>query len=602
MRRALRIFALLSAACTTAPQQAVSDGGSGTDAGPPIFSDACAVTSVAHCSDDLHSYIDGCGNVLLTCPPDQGCAPGGTCLAACDAANANQSSVGCEYYAVKPSDFGAASCFAAFVANTWTSAVHVSVDRGGTPLNDIGYTVSGSGASVTYAPLVGNAVPAGAVAVFFMESGPRPPTQGEVQAVCPPSVNVGVEPDQSSQEGTGRYAAFHIQTDVPVVAYDMGPYGGGSSAFAGSTLLLPTSVWSGNYVATSGWSTELADEYDPWIGFVGSQDNTTLTILPTADIVAGPGVSGATKNQPTTYTLQRGELLRFYQTDDLSGSVVSADKPVGSWAGHGCTDIGDGACDAIHMQIPPVQALGSEYVAVRYRNRHDNWDETPPWRFVGVVDGTMLSFDPPQTGAPTTLARGQILELASAGPFVVTSQDASHPFFLAAHMTGAANYPYSSSSGSKDGGTSNGADGVGFAGDPETVGVIPPAQYLARYVLFTDPTYPETNLVFVRTKAGDGTFHDVTLDCAGVLGSWQPIGTSSRYEYTRADVQTGNFGMVGACDNGRHEATSDVPFALTVWGWGTAATTTFTQYVSYGYAAGMSIKPINNIIVSPTPN
>ena len=587
-------------ACADAPSSGNTPEGGSPDGGLVFAPDACS-SEVAHCSDDLHAWVDGCGNVIRQCPPDQGCGAGGACVAACDAASQNQSSVGCEYYAVKPSDYGPASCFMAFVANTWGSPIKVTVDRGGTVFHDIGYLPSGSGTNVTYTPLASDTIPPGQVAMFFLESGPRPPPQGFVGSVCPASVNVGVEPDTSARDGTGRYQAFHITASAPIVAYDIGPYGGGSSAFAGSTLLLPTSVWDTNYVATSAWSQPLEQDYDPWIAFVAAQDQTTLTIVPTADIVGAAGVASAKSNVPTKYTLSKGELLRFYQLADLSGSVISSDKPIGSWAGHGCADIESGACDGIHLQVPPVRALGDEYVAVRYRNRHTDWDESPPWRFVGVVDGTTLTFDPPQAGAPKALQAGQVVELDAAGPFVVSSQDAQHPFYMAAHMTGASLYPHASQ-GSKDGGTSGGGDGRGMAGDPETIGVVPPSEYLSHYVFFTDPTYPETNLVLVRRRADDGTFHDVTLDCAGVLGGWQPIDAAGRYQATRADLQTGNFMPVGQCDNGRHEATSDVPFALTVWGWGTSATQpTFSEFVSYGYPAGMSVKAVNSVIVPPLP-
>src|SRR5271170_3536970 len=32
-----------------------------------------------HCSADLHSVLDCHNNVLLTCPPSEGCGPGGMC-------------------------------------------------------------------------------------------------------------------------------------------------------------------------------------------------------------------------------------------------------------------------------------------------------------------------------------------------------------------------------------------------------------------------------------------------------------------------------------------------------------------------------------------
>jgi len=150
------------------------------------------------------------------------------------------------------------------------------------------------------------------------------------------------------------------------------------------------------------------------------------------------------------------------------------------------------------------------------------------------------------------------------------------------------------------GGDSKPADG---RGDAEFVNVIPPDEFLSSYVFFTDPTYPETDLVVVRTKGPKG-FDDVTLDCAGALTGWLPVGTSGNYEYTRFDLVTGNFVGNGSCNNGRHEIKSSVPFGVTVWGWGSAATGQmfsgyYSQYVSYAYPAGAGVAPINDVVITP---
>ena len=551
------------------------------DTGPGKDSSNCSVG----CSGDLHNVVDCNGNVVLACPPDKGCAPGGTCVDACDAAKQNKSSVGCEYFALSATDFTGQTCFAAFVANTWGSPVTVAVERGGAPLTGIAYAPQGGDKNLTYAPLANNTIPTGGVGILFLSDD---------GASCPAGVNVGVKGGVGTA-GTAKSQAFHITTNAPVVAYDIFPYGGGSSAVTGATLLLPTSAWDDNYVTTSTWSE--TGFGNPWIAVTAMEDNTSFTISPTAAIVGGTGVAAAAKGVPTTYTLNKGQFVRFHQPTDLSGSVVKATKPVGSWGGHGCTNLEQPACDGMHQQIPPVKALGHEYVAVRYRNRLAGFDETPPWRIVGAVDGTTLTFDPPITGAPTTLASGQVIELnANAGtvkgpPFTIKSQDDKHPFFLGGHMTGCFTLP------------GNYGSPVGCAGDPEFVNVIPPEQYLAGYTFFTDPTYPETHLVFVRKKANDQTFHDVSLDCAGKLTGWAPVGSSGNYEFTRLDLVTGNFAKVGNCDNGRHSATSDVPFGLTVWGWGSKASagTAFSEAVSYAYPAGASVQPINTVVIPPTP-
>jgi hypothetical protein len=124
-------------------------------------------------------------------------------------------------------------------------------------------------------------------------------------------------------------------------------------------------------------------------------------------------------------------------------------------------------------------------------------------------------------------------------------------------------------------------------------------------VFFTDPTYSETNLVLVRVKGPSG-FADVTLDCLGVLGGWQPLGAAGQYQYTRVDLVRHNFQPQGSCNNGRHEISSKQPFGLTVWGWGSAETGSlgvgfYTQYVSYAYPAGAGVAPINTVEVPAVP-
>ena len=64
----------------------------------------------------------------------------------------------------------------------------------------------------------------------------------------PAAIGTGVQ-----VHGTGIGTAFHITTDMPVVAYQMLPYGGGAAAATGASLLIPTSAWRTNYIAVSAW-------------------------------------------------------------------------------------------------------------------------------------------------------------------------------------------------------------------------------------------------------------------------------------------------------------------------------------------------------------
>jgi hypothetical protein len=510
-----------------------------------------------------------------------------------------KSSSGCDYYAVVPDVFGAeGGCFAAYVVNPWDTEVAVKVEYKGQAYDPskFGYIPNGSGPSMNYFPLPGGMIPPGQVAILFLNRFGFSPFG--LNTDCPPGITPAITTFDAAHHGTGIGSAFHISTSVPVVAYDIYPYGGGQSALTSATLLLPTTSWGDNYVAVSAFGDGAPLGSQPVLGIVAHQDGSSITISPSVAIVGGNGVAGTPKGTPVTYTLGKGQLLQFTQQQALDGSVIQANVPIGVWGGMTTLGIEDCCLDSAHQQIPPIRALGSEYVGVRYRNRYDGIEESPPWRMVGAVNGTVLTWEPaPPPGAPLTLELGTVAQFKAAGPFVVRSQDEDHPFYISAHMTGAAQFDPAEQTGSGP------ADG---RGDAEFVNVIPPGEYLDRYVFFTDPTYPETNLVIVRQKGTSG-FADVTLDCAGPLAGWQPIGTSGKYEYTRFDLVRHNFEPQGNCDNGRREIESQVPFGLTVWGWGSGATGQslsgyYSQYVSYAYPGGASVAPINDVVVPPVPH
>ncbi len=534
------------------------------------------------CSADQHDVVDCAGNVVQTCPGDLGCASG-ACVDACQAAAANTSSVGCDYYAVNPDSYLTTngSCFAAYIANTWGSPITINVERDGQqlPVDSFARIPTGQGQAISYAPLMGGMLMPNQVAILFLAAH-----QGILTTACPAGITAAYTTTDAAVHGTAMGKAFHITTSAPAVAYDIFPYGGGNSAVTSATLLLPSSAWGTNYVAVDAFQqSQIAGQ--PFIEMVGLEDGTNVQIRPSAAITGGTGIPAAAANTPATYTLNRGQVLQMTQNAELTGSPITSDRPIGVWGGASCMNIpvDVAACDAAHQQIPPVQAMGHRYAAVRYRNRFAGMEETVPWRIVGGVDGTTLTYAPATPpGAPTTLNLGQVAQFEAPGPFTVESQDEDHPFYMSAHMTGCAL-------------TNPNTDDC--RGDPEFVNIVPPDQYLAAYTFFTDPTYPETNLVLTREKLNGG-FSDVTVDCVGTVTGWQPIDASDTIEYTRVDLVTGNFQSVGNCNNGLHVATSPQPFGLVVWGWGSAATGLFsTQAVSYAYPAGASVKPINNVVI-----
>ena len=514
------------------------------------------------------------GTLVESCEPGSYCV-GASCkpLSACDAAALLKRSDGCDFWAFKTQLLKEANgaCFAAFIANTGDAPAHLALEYDGEPLPISPHTriPVGQGQDLVFTPYDENAgLPVGEVAIVFLSRGPGSYPN------CP--VPAAAVPLDTQIVGTGRGQAFHITSDVPVAAYQTQPFGGGSGAVTAATLLLPTSVWGTSYIGVNAGAA--GPSGSPLLTVVAAEDGTHVRLRPKVAVIGSPSVKGGPAGVDLDYTLARGEALQITQTHELTGSPLTADKPFAVFGGSTClnlpTDVDH--CDGAHQQIPPIHALGHVYAATRYRDRDSRIDETPPWRLVGAADDTLLSYYPAKPdGAPDTLMLGQLAEFPAVGPFVVSSQDPDHPFYAAAFMTGGK--PFKG------------------AGDPDWVNLIPVDQYQQHYVFYTDPTYSETELVVVRS-AVDGVFADVDLDCAGPLLAWKSLGDG--LEWTRIPLVTGNFKNVGNCSTGRREMSSDNPFGVTVWGWGSNASELFwTLNVSYAYPAGATIRPINKVII-----
>jgi hypothetical protein len=571
MKPAVAILLVLAIGCGPKP------GGEDPDAADP---DAAACLNT--CDEGSRNVVDCHGAVVEACDATESCDPVEmACNDACTLAAREGRSVGCDYYAtamdtpeklVNVERF----CFAAFVSNTWTSSAHISVRYRGASLPVEAFTrvPTGSGPALGWLPYDDAAgLAPGEVAVLFLGgvTGERP--------WCPIDSAV---PD-GAFNGTGVGDAFHITTDVPVVAYQMNPVGGVSSVTPGASLLLPTSVWSTEYVAVNAAPRSLAVRLPtppeagwPSLNIIARDDDTVVTVVPAAAVDPGPGVSGGAAGVPFEIALDRGQHVQISQAAELTGSVVTSNRPVGVMAGHVCMNMPVDVefCDHAEQMIPPVRALGSHYVGVMYRPRVPAETSTF-WRLVGVVDDTRLAYSA-DVGGPATLRRGESVTFTTGTPFVVSSQDRDHPFMLFVYMSSSTHV-------------------MSGYGDADFVLVVPTEQYLSRYVFFADPTFPETNLVIVRNRALDGAFKDVVLDCAGPLQGWQPI--DSLLEYTRVDLSTGNFQPVGGCSTGRHSIESDAPFGVWVWGWGSPLASTPTRNSSYGYPAGMNVSLINDVEV-----
>ncbi len=541
------------------------------------------------CSGDLQSVTDEKGVVQKKCPSDQGCFKG-ECIPACEAAAKSKGNVGCDFLAATPSFYPSITppCFAVFVANNWSKPVKITVSRAGTSYDVTSFgRIPNSGTDAAAWPTVpATGVPEGQVAVLFMSSDPSSTNAGfPLKCPVPQAVAGG-----TAVTGSGKGQAFTISTDAPVSAYDILPYGGARSFLPSAQLLLPTTAWGTNYVAVVPPIVGMGGPQ--WGQVVASADATTIKINPTQNLPAAGGVPAAAKGVVSTFTLNRGEVVQWQPSLEMSGSIISSDKPIAFVGGTGylCLRSGTssgGGCDSGHQMIPPISALGSEYAPTPFVTRRaDLKDEAIPYRIVGMVDGTSLKYEPAVPGAPTTLARGAVASFEATGPFIVKSQDADHPFYVGQMMPGC-----KVTGGSRPGATVSIFGSMTELGDEEFVNVLPPMQFLTKYVFFTDPTYSTTNLVLTRVK-GPAGFKDVKVGCSGTVSGWKPIGSSGQYEWAEVELVRKAVG-VGSCKNGPQVAESEGQFGLVVWGTDT--------YASYAYPGGGNVGSINTVVVDPVP-
>jgi hypothetical protein len=560
-----------------------AEGGLGFEIGSPD-------DGPSGCSADLRSVVDADGKVVSTCPADQGCRAG-ACVPSCEAAAASKGNVGCGFVVPAPPSypFALPPCHAVFLANTWPSAAAITVERDGKSFDPAKFAriVENGKPETAWKPVDAAGIPAGQVAVLFLSSDPAAVMpENKVPISCPVETALGAS---AVVPGSGKGKAFRITTSAPVSAYDILPYGGARSHFPSASLLFPTSALGDNYVVMGTPPGTHSPAGPLWAQIVATEPDTEVKILPVQDLPAATGLAAIPKGSTGSFLLQAGDYAQWeVGASDLSGSIVLANRPVSVFSGNRLyrqqPEPKPGG-ESTHQQNIAVSALGSEYVGAPFETRRaDLAPEMIRYRLVGTVDGTVLAFEPPVAGAPAKLDRGAVADFATASPFVVKSQDQAHPFAVAQVMDTA----------NVDGGSRPGAIAPGYGpwlGDEEFVTVLPPAQYLSRYVFFADPTYPTTNVVFVRER-GPAGFRDVELECLGKVSGWQKIGTGDRFEIARVDLIRAGVAN-GSCGNGRHIATSAAPFGITVWG--------LDSYSSYAYPGGGNAAAISTVRVEPLP-
>jgi hypothetical protein len=252
-------------------------------------------------------------------------------------------------------------------------------------------------------------------------------------------------------------------------------------------------------------------------------------------------------------------IAREVYESDLTGSIISANRPIAVYSGAECRFVPFNywACDHMEQQVFPLETLGHSYVgAVAAPPAGVNLSTAPVkgdlWRLVAIQNNTQLRFTPNTVYSNVVLNAGEWIEFTSDRHFLVESQGPTHPILLSQYLT------------------SQNAHG-GSQGDPSMILPAPITQYRQQSI-FTTPSEIATHYVNIVRQAGTS----VSLDGQPVpAGCWQAI-AGTNFEVCQRTIS-----------EGVHTVSAANGVGLTVYG--------YDSYVSYGYTGGLGLLPTTAI-------
>jgi hypothetical protein len=494
----------------------------------------------------------------------------------CAQAAQGRTYVGCDYWpTVVANNVWSIFDYAVVVANGQAAAASVTVTG-----------PNGVGQSTTVAP--------GSLAKIYLPwvaalKGPDTDTCGS--AIALPASVLSIK------------GAYHLVSSVPVTVYQFnaleyrgqgGPAGkswascpgrqiceqsgapSGCYSFSNdASLLLPSTAMTGNYrvIGIHGWSEVdsiggLHDVMGGYFAITATQDGTTVKVRLSGQgqALAGGAIAAAGANGVLTLALGQGDVAEVVtpvgSRYDLSGSLVSADKPVQVLAGIPCIDLPQGkqSCDHVEESVLPAETLGKHYF-VTVPTSPTGVAVGHVVRLYGNVDGTTLSYAPTRpSGCPTALNAGQVADCGTVSDDFEVRGD--HELGVASFMLGAEVVDPQ-------------PDVTMEKGDPSMSIAVAVEQYRTKYVFLAPDDY---DVSFVDIVGPSGV--QVALDGAPLLVPFTPLGSTG---YGVARVQ------LGAGQAGAHVMASSAPVGIQVMGYGFAT--------SYQVPGGLNL----TLIAPPPP-
>ena len=507
------------------------------------------------------------------------CASNGFCGDECGFAESMSSNVGCEYWPVplgNLSSLHAVFDYRVVAGNPNNQPAHVTVTRGSNVVweNDI----PPNGLAEIKLPWINGQ--------SKWESGDGTAAKNWKSIV----VGDGAYRLKSSiPVAVAQFNPFEYQNDAAKNPFGNNP--NGNSFTNDASLLLPTHTLTGDYVNVSFVPTSVQSglsygKIPGYLALVGvSTEPTTVRVQ-----VSGHAAADKENRWPQTapggwieLTLQRGEVAHIaaaappncvngrpgygkaedintcYEHEyDLTGSRISADRPVQAFGGHVCAYVPHHAqaCDHMEVQLPPIQSWGRSYVSRPMTDGEvAEKDQKNLVRVIAAFDNTTITVSPPQDGVDTRVINAnEHVQFMASEPFSVTGTTA---IMVAQYMLGQRFFPNPDT----------------VRGDPSLTVLVPAEQYRKDYDFIAPTSYNPTtkgqNYLLITRKPGSA----VALNGTTVGGTWKSAGG---WEMSIVPIE-----------GGTHRLESGTEFGAMVFGVG--------AYTSYLYPAGLNVAGITDI-------
>jgi hypothetical protein len=354
-------------------------------------------------------------------------------------------------------------------------------------------------------------------------------------SVTPGAITSVVIPPSAQISGTALQSALgiHVSADAPVTVYGLNRIQYTTDAYLG----VPVSRLGTRYVAAA---------YDVnadtgLVSVVAAAEATTVTVTPSTALT-----DGRPAGVPFDVTLAKGDVYSMEAALDITGTLVTSDKPVSVFSGSACTNIPTGYsyCDHIVEQLAPTSSWGTKFLSMPLATRLNG----DTFRVIADQPDTQVSVN---GAVVATLAAGQFHEQIVAGPASITSDKPIQVM------------QYSNSS-TYDGVTS----------DPFMMTVPPYEQYLNKYVVTTPASGFSGN--YINVIAPTASVGSVTLDGSAIPASDFAVIAGTTFSGAQLPVSLGSHALAGP-----------LPFGVHSYG--------YDEYDSYGYPGGMGGSPVATV-------